>query len=284
MDLNQLRLFLALSETEHLGRAAAVSGLAPATLSHHVAALERSLGTTLFDRSGRGMRLTETGQVLRGFADRIVNEAAAARAAVAEHERAESGTLRLGVIHSFHANLMPALVAEFMSAHPGVRVEAREMIASAIETGLLDGALDLGLAFAPAGRPGLGCAWLFDEALMLVTARGSAWCGAAPETIPLALLPPRFATRRMIDAALHGRWVPKVVAEVDAIGAILALVRSGAVGTVLSSRSVDEDGLDIRPIADPPPLRSAALLWTPGRYQSAAARSFSAIVRTRLID
>jgi LysR family cyn operon transcriptional activator len=284
MDLNQLRLFLALAETEHLGRAAAAAGLAPATLSHHLAALERSLGTVLFDRLGRGLRLTETGHLLRGFATRIVNEARAARAAIAEQERAESGTLRLGVIHSFHANLMPGLVAEFLGTHPGIRVEAREMIASAIETGLLDGELDLGLAFAPAGQPGLGCAPLFDEALVLVTALGSPWVGAAPEAIPLALLPPRFATRRMIDGALAGRWAPRVVAEVDAIGSILALVRRGAVGTILSARSVVGEGLDCRAIADPPPIRSAALLWNPGRYQTAASRAFSTLVRARLAE
>lgn len=284
MDLNQLRLFLVLAETEHLSRAAASFGLAPATLSHHLAALEHSLGTTLFDRSGRGMRLTETGHLLRGFATRLVNEAEAARAAIAEQERAESGTLRLGVIHSFHANLMPGLVAEFLQAHPGIRVEAREMIASAIETGLLDGELDLGLAFAPAAHPGLGCARLFDEALVLVTAQGSAWADARPESIPLALLPPRFATRRMIDAALQGRWAPKVVAEVDAIGSILALVRSGVVGTVLSARSVVGEGLDCRAICDPPPIRSAALLWFPARYQPASARAFSALVRARLSE
>lgn len=284
MDLSQLRLFLALAKTEHLGRAAAAVGLAPATLSHHLAALERSLGTTLFDRSRRGLRLTETGHLLRGFATRIVNEAEAARAAIAEQERAETGTLRLGVIHSFHANLMPGLVAEFLQAHPGIRVEAREMIASAIERGLLDGELDLGLAFAPAALPGLGCARLFDEALVLVTAQGSPWVNSPPEAIPLALLPPRFATRRMIDAALQGRWTPKVVAEVDAIGSILALVRSGAVGTVLSARSVVGEGLDCRAIADPPPVRSAALLWAPGRYQSASARTFSTLVRARLSE
>lgn len=282
MELNQLRLFMALADTEHLGRAASAKGLAPATLSHHLAALERDLGTTLFDRIGRGLRLTETGHLLRGFAARIVNEAEAARAAIAEQERAERGTLRLGVIHSFHANLMPGLVAEFLSAHPGIRVEAREMIAGAIEVGLLDGELDLGLAFAPASRPGLGCARLFDEALVLVTAQGSVWENALPETIPLALLPPRFATRRMIDAALDGGWVPHVVAEVDAIGSILALVRAGAVGTILSARSVVGEGLNCRAICDPAPIRSAALLWCPSRYQSAAARAFSTLVRSRL--
>ena len=284
MNLNQLRLFLALAKTEHLGRAAAALDLAPATLSHHLAALERSLGTTLFDRLGRGLRLTDTGRLLRGFAQRIINEAEAAQAAIAEQERAESGTLRLGVIHSFHANLMPGLVAEFLVTHPGVRVEAREMIAGAIETGLLDGGLDLGLAFAPAGDPNLNCLPLFDEALVLVTARGSRWSGAPPEAIPLALLPARFATRRMIDAALQGRWKPNIVAEVDAIGSILALVRSGAVGTVLSARSVENQGLDCRAIADPPPIRSAALIWHRSRYQPAAARAFSGLVRARLLQ
>ncbi|WP_159350381.1 LysR substrate-binding domain-containing protein [Roseomonas harenae] len=282
MDLNQLRVFLALARNEHLGRAAAEGGLAPATVSHHLAALERSLGTTLFDRLGRGLRLTDTGHLLRGFAVRIINEAEAARAAIAEQERAERGTLRLGVIHSFHANLMPGLVAEFLRKHPGIRVEAHEMIASAIEIGLMNGELDLGLAFAPAGQAGLGCAKLFEEALVLVTAAGSSWVGTPPEAIPLALLPARFATRRMIDSALAGRWNPHVVAEVDAIGSILALVRSGAVGTILSARSVVGEGLDCRAIADPPPLRTAALLWCPSRYQTAAARAFATLVRARL--
>ncbi|HWX47464.1 MAG TPA: LysR substrate-binding domain-containing protein [Roseomonas sp.] len=282
MDLHQLRAFLALAGTEHLGRAAEQLGLAPGTLSHHLAALERDLGTTLFDRLGRGLRLTESGRLLCGFAQRITNEAAATRTAIAELEQAERGTLRLGVIHSFHANLMPGLVAEFLEHHPAIRVTALEMVASDIEAALLEGELDLGLAFAPARAPGLGCAPLFDEAMVLVLPEGSAWRDASPASIPLALLPRRFATRRLIDRVLEGHWVPHVVAEVDAIGSILALVRSGAVGSILSERSISGPGLLCRPLADPPPIRTAALLWDARRYRTAAARAFDALVRRRL--
>ena len=59
-------------------------------------------------------------------------------------------------------------------------------------------------------------------------------------------------------------------------------VRAGAVATILSARSVVGEGLNCRAISDPAPIRSAALLWCPSRYQSAAARAFSTLVRSRL--
>lgn len=286
MELRQIRAFLTLAETLHLGRAAEALGLAASTLSHHLAALERSLGTTLFDRAGRGLRLTEGGALFHGFAIRIANEADAAQAAIAEHERAERGTLRLGVIHSFHANLLPALLAEFLQAHPGVRIEAHELVANDIEAALLTGDLDLGLAFAPAASAGLAVVPLFHEALVLMLAPDSPWAKPPhppPETIPLALLPPRFATRRMIDAALADRFAPRVVAEVDAIGSILSLVRTGAVGTILSERSAGTEEVVRISLGEPQPVRTAALLWATARYQSAAARAFADVVRRRLL-
>lgn len=281
IELRQLRVFLAIAETCHLGQASERLDLSPSTLSHHLAALERRLGTTLFDRAGRSLRLTETGTLLRGFAMRIGNEVTAAAAAMAECERAERGTLRLGVIHSFHAHLLPELLAAFLTQHPGIRVETHEQVASAVEAGLLTGDLDLGLAFAPAMAPGLAVLPLFQEALVLMLAPNSPWLSErnTPERIPLALLPQRFATRRMIDAALATRFRPNLVAEIDGIGSILALVSTGAVGTILSERSARAGALTMLPFNEPQPKRTAALLWPIARYQSGAARSFAGLVR-----
>ncbi|MCK8786287.1 LysR substrate-binding domain-containing protein [Roseomonas sp. NAR14] len=282
MELRQIRALLALAETGHLGRAAERLGLAPSTLSHHLAALERSLGTTLFDRVGRGLRLTESGALFRDFARRIAAEAAAAEAAIAELERAERGVLRLGVIHSFHERLLPTLLAEFLRAHPAVRVETHELVAGEVEARLLAGELDLGLAFLPRDPAGLTVQPLFREALVLMLAPGSEWAGTDPAAIPLALLPPRFATRRMIDAALAGRFRPRIVAEMASIASILALVRTGAVGTILSDRAAGAGEVVRLPLGEPQPMRQAALLWATARYQTAAARRFTELARRRL--
>ncbi|MHC5542246.1 LysR family transcriptional regulator, partial [Singulisphaera rosea] len=79
MELRQIRYFLAVAEARHFTKAAQTLGISQSTLSAQVKELERDLGTPLFDRTGRAVRLSEAGKAFLEHAARAVRDAEAGR-------------------------------------------------------------------------------------------------------------------------------------------------------------------------------------------------------------
>src|ERR1700754_3041805 len=95
MDLTTVRWFLAVAEHGHVTRAAAELRVSQAGLSRAIARLERELGTTLFDREGRGVRLSRYAEVFREHARRLLAEEESARRALELAADPGQGELRL---------------------------------------------------------------------------------------------------------------------------------------------------------------------------------------------
>ena len=126
MELRQLEHFVAAAEEGHFSRAADRANIVQSGLSASIRALERELGTRLFDRTTRRVELTESGRALLTEARRVLGAAAAAREAVAGVEGLQRGTLSLGIMQSLGAVQLPALLARFHSSHPGVDIRLRQ--------------------------------------------------------------------------------------------------------------------------------------------------------------
>ncbi len=102
MTLEQLRVFVAVAEREHMTRAAAELRLAQSAVSATVSALEAEHGVRLFDRVGRNIRLTAGGTCLLAEARAVLNRAEQARRAVAACREAEPGNRSHGTIGRGH--------------------------------------------------------------------------------------------------------------------------------------------------------------------------------------
>ena len=96
MDLRQLRYFLDLCETEHLTRSAAHLCITQSTLSHALKQLEDDLGVPLFDRVGRGLRLSQAGRLFRDHASRTLHAIKAGRMALDDLGALRSGSVAVG--------------------------------------------------------------------------------------------------------------------------------------------------------------------------------------------
>ncbi|MEB3366902.1 LysR family transcriptional regulator [Saccharopolyspora mangrovi] len=119
MELRRLETLLAVAEEGHFGRAAERLFLAKATVTEHVKQLEQDFGVPLLDRSP--VRLTAAGHRLARHARTLLTAAEVARADVAETASAQQpGTLRVGVMGHGSAELTPATVQAFRTAHPEV--------------------------------------------------------------------------------------------------------------------------------------------------------------------
>lgn len=123
VDWNQLRAFLETAETGSLSAAARKLGQSQPTLSRQVAALELALGVTLFERVGKTMALTSTGQELLAHA-RVMG-AAAHELGLAATGRSEAvtGVVSVATSDAVAAYLMPKILLQIRQAAPGIQVE-----------------------------------------------------------------------------------------------------------------------------------------------------------------
>ncbi|MDZ4336696.1 MAG: LysR family transcriptional regulator [Pseudomonas sp.] len=123
VDWNQLRAFLETAETGSLSAAARKLGQSQPTLSRQVAALELALGVTLFERVGKTMALTTTGQELLGHA-RVMGAAAHGLGLAATGRSEEvAGVVSVATSDAVAAYLMPKILLHIRQAAPGIQVE-----------------------------------------------------------------------------------------------------------------------------------------------------------------
>ncbi|OLZ60615.1 LysR family transcriptional regulator [Streptomyces sp. IMTB 2501] len=143
MDVRHLRYALALAEHQHFGRAAAAVGIAQPPLSKQIAALERDIGTRLFDRTPHGVFPTAAGEAFLARARRVLDELSGAADDARRAARGETGRLRLGFIGSALVELLPEVLCRFSAERPGVQLHLDEMSTAHGVRALLRGELDV---------------------------------------------------------------------------------------------------------------------------------------------
>ena len=285
MELRQIRYFLSVAETEHLTQSAEALFVTQSTLSHGLRQLETELGMPLFDRIGRGLQLSQAGRAFRDYAARALQELEGGRMALADMAGLQAGTLTVGVIPTFLTHFVPAAVADFSAAYPGVQVTVRDLRSGQIEELLMAGRLDLGIAFHPPVHDEIEAEPLFEERMHLVVhsahplARRKNMRFAELAGVPLALLPQSFATRRMIDTGFTQAGIkPLVRVEMESVEALLHACQNGPLATIAAERAAKHAGPGMHAIllTEPRTIRRAGVLWRKDASRSAAAREFVA--------
>ena len=155
VELRQLEAFVAVATELHFGRAAERLHLAAPTLSELIRRLERELGTPLFTRTTRRVALTSAGAELLTRSKGILDEIAAADAAVRRVAGGDAGTVRLGITPPVAPVLAPHLISRFTPGAPQVTVDVQRMwlpaLADALTSGRVDVVITCGLIPAPDG-------------------------------------------------------------------------------------------------------------------------------------
>jgi DNA-binding transcriptional LysR family regulator len=291
MEIRQLRYFEAVARNLHFTRAAAEMLVAQPALSLQIQQLEAELGAQLFDRTTRRVGLTDAGEALLPYAERIIGEADDARARLRDMGRLDAGRVSLGAQQSLNASgALPAVLREFRDLHPGVDVVLREESAEQSLTLLRDGALDLTLVMGGEPWPGADLLTqpLFDEELVLVVGLGHPRCGAQVSVSQLMTEPfiafnetaglRRILTRLCADAGFQ----PRIAYESGALSSIRALAAAGLGVALLPRPSVEVEGPAVEVLdIDRRLHRTISLVRAAHRYQSVAARAFSALLVER---
>ena len=151
LDVQSLRIVRAIADHGTITAAAAALGSSQPAVSQHVNRLERCLGTALLERRGRGVRLTEAGQVLARHGATVTAALDAAAAEVSALTGLRGGRVRLLAFPSSSATLVPAALRILRDRHPGLRVVLDESEPPASLQRLREGGCDIALAFSYPG-------------------------------------------------------------------------------------------------------------------------------------
>ena len=130
MERRQLEFFLAITEAGSFTRASQVLHIAQPSLSHSMRTLEAELGSPLFERHGRGVRLTAAGEALVGPARRAVRSFGLAASAVRGVVEGDVGVLRIVSSTSWAVHPLVGLIGEFRRLRPQVRFEVTDPAAA----------------------------------------------------------------------------------------------------------------------------------------------------------
>jgi LysR family hydrogen peroxide-inducible transcriptional activator len=168
MTLKQLRYFEALARHGHFGRAADACAISQPALSMQIKELEESLGTELFERGARQVRLTNFGEefalrvrdILRQV-DELGDLARGSRDRLA-------GRLRLGVIPTVAPYLLPTIIGNLTRVYDGLDIHVRETLTAKLIQELAEGRLDAAIVALPVSEPSLTEVALFAENFVLV--------------------------------------------------------------------------------------------------------------------
>jgi LysR family nitrogen assimilation transcriptional regulator len=289
IELEPLRLFIHVAATGSFSRAATLAASTQSAVSKRIGALERQLGARLFERTGRGARLTPSGRRLLPRAEALTAELDRLAEFVSD-ARSLAGVVRLSVQPSVSWPLVGDLVAETRPRHPGLRLQIAEGPTRQIEESLADGRIDVGVVSLPPA-PGLGeCEALFEVPLCLVAKAGDAQ--ARRRSIPFE----RFARVPLVIATMPngGRVLVEeearnvgielnVVVELNSIHIMKKLVARGGLYSLASASAVAAEvaakELAVSRIVSPEIRQTFYLVVGARRQASAAVQAVAQLLR-----
>lgn len=239
MELSALRIFKAVAEEGSVTLAASRLNRVQSNVSARLTQLEESLGVPLFHRSGRKLQITAEGTRLLAYADRLLQLAEEAQAAVQPDQR-PSGQLRIGSMETTAAARLPQVLAAFNRKHPHVDLLLDTAPTDQLLDGVLKHRLDVALVAGPVPHAELAQLPVFEEELVLITCHGHPPVASPRDLARRNLLVFRSGCtyRRRLEAWFaEGGVAPARVSEFGTFEAILGCVAAG-MGVALMPREV----------------------------------------------
>ena len=246
LEMRHLRLFLAVAETLHVGRAANKLGMAQPNLSQQIGRIERIVGHPLFIRHSKGVELTPTGAFLQRRAASLEENLNATVETARKIGKGEAGNLVIGFCGSAMMNRISAPIGEFRRAYPDVALELRELHVNDQRRQLSEGMLDICFMRDAEPTDGSTIRNLLREPYVAILSKCHALAHEKrirPESLakePFVFFPPtlaRLAYERTIEMCVSHGFRPNVVQEAPQWTTMAMLIGAG-LGVSLAPESV----------------------------------------------
>jgi DNA-binding transcriptional LysR family regulator len=290
MTLEQLRIFAAVAEREHLTRAAAALHLTPSAVSAAIRTLEERYGVRLFDRVGRRIELTEAGTIFLSEARAILARTGAAEQVLSELGGQTRGLLRIQASQTVGNYWLPSRLARFHRAHPAVALDLVQGNTQTVTAAVLAGSAELGFIEGAIDEPALATKVVAEDRLILVAGPGHPW-GRKTHVTPGDLAAASWAmreqgsgTRSELEAALQARDIPAatldIALELPSNEAVCTAVEAGHLVAVMSelvaAARLAAGRLTRLSFSLPP--RAFSLVRHKERYRTRAALALEALI------
>jgi DNA-binding transcriptional LysR family regulator len=249
MDLFQLETFLAVAEERSFSRAAARLHRTQPAVSQVIAKLEAELGETLLERSSRDGTLTDAGEVLKEYAEKMLNLRADASSALADLRSMHTGKLTLAANEYTCLYLLP-LIHAFRREHPRVKVAVQRTLASRVADEVLQHAVDMGVVSFRPEDPQVRSIAVYRDELVCVVSPTHSLAKAGKATLQrlgresfVAHNVPSPLRQKVIASFKRHKQPLKMEVELPSLDAIKRFVQQGD-GVALVPKLTVEDELE----------------------------------------
>lgn len=290
MTLEQLRIFVIVAQREHMTQAAADLAIAQSAVSTAIAALETRHRTRLFERVGRGIRLTTAGRLFLPKAQAIIDQADEAASMLADLAAVRLGRLQLQASETIASYWLPRRLVAFRESFPGVRIAVNIGNSAEAAQAVVDGSAELGFIEGPVQDERLVIIEIARDQMLVVIGPNHAWAnrgvlGAADLADgEWVMREPGSGTRTVLEADLSAAGVKpsalQVVMELPRNEAVLSAVQAGLGASGISANAAVaslEAGLLVKAPFDLP-VRTFAVVHLADRQLSAAADALLALL------
>jgi DNA-binding transcriptional LysR family regulator len=293
MQIESLKVFCDLAETESFTKAAHINGVTQSAVSQQISSLERQFKSLLIERSKKRFRLTREGQVLYEFSKQIIQTYESLHSRLQEIKEIVSGTIRLATIYSIGLHDLPPYIKRFLKSFPTVHVHVEYRRANQVYEDVLGNVVDMGLVAFPTRDSKLEIVPLRKEPMVLIC-HPQHHLAKAKNLKVAALADERFIafeadipTRKATDKALreHGVTTHPVM-EFDNIETVKRAVEIDAgiaiVPTTTVAQEVAKGSLAQVHIEDVDLFRPLAAIYKKNKVLSPAIKHFITLLKETL--
>ena len=264
MDLRDLRYFETIAELQHMGRASAKLHRSQQALSSCVRRLEDDCGAALFEKSGRGIRLTEAGKVMQKWAQRIRFDAEDARQALSAIGRGLTGHVRIGIVPTAAQFLLPSVAQQLLAEAPEVTLRTTVGLVDALRPLLRSGEIDLMVSTEIDVDEGFASKVIAEDAIVVAASAKHELLRGSPSMKDLvgyrwALQPPGAPTRDWLDHTFDRKRLPRPRVQVESSMLILLptlIERTGLLSFISRHHLQTRGG---RPLLKEVPIKEATM-------------------------
>lgn len=296
MEFVDLQYFVSIADTGSFTKSALLHNVAQSALSRRVRDLETEVGTALFYRNGRGVVLTEAGEVFVTRARGMLAEREALRQDMRRVAGELDGTVKLAVPPSVGLVLLAPLLRQIRADHPRIRMRVLEGFSGHVADWLAAGKVDLAVLYRGRASTLLDAEHLLFEDLCLISAPDAAPLGH-PDGVTLAEIAPQelvlpgipHGLRLVVEeAAAQAQLSLNVGIEVETLPTICDLVRNSGLRTILPLAAVQAEvaagRLAAQPIAGPAVTRELILAHAPHRAAAPVTKAVVRLIRSNIAD
>ncbi|HMP82486.1 MAG TPA: LysR family transcriptional regulator [Verrucomicrobiota bacterium] len=290
MQIESLKVFCDLAETESFTKAAQINGVTQSAVSQQISSLERQFKSLLIERSKKKFRLTREGQVLYDYSKQIIQTFEGLHSKLQEIKDIVSGNIRVATIYSIGLHDLPPYIKRFLKEYPTVHVHVEYRRANQVYEEVLGNVVDLGLVAFPVKDSKLEIVSLKRDPLVLVChpqhplAKGKSVKLKAIAGQKFVAFEPDIPTRKALDKVLKENGIEvRTVMEFDNIETVkraveidagISIVPQSTIGQEVAKQTLASIAVD-----DVDLFRPLAVIYKKNKVLSPAMRQFISVLK-----